>query len=379
MQHFKWTKFKTVILSLSMAGLAMAYIVQKGDTLWDLSGEFFGDPFTWPGLWEINPHIQNPHLIYPGDSLNMDKNVQPATVKSPQPYIPDSALPSQVSNSRSYENAEDEFRRKLGGLESGSKPFIPKRSGKEFIAAEKDTIAVVNWYYLAQTPIFSTEGSPDWGQWINIESGEPKQGLVPQLNGEIILHAGNSSTNLDTGNYVYLVSSEAHNILLPGREIEIPLTLHKLVGVVKLSSVGKKYSRGHLVRITDKIEMSKVRALEKLPHANLKVKSYTPVNKTDYSRLGQVIYYSGIGQMPKPFDYVVINRGRSAGLKTGDGVAFWENDFIEPDLAPRNLGSGVVLWAGDNYSTIILRDLNIAARDIQSGTLASKNWEAHYP
>ena len=47
----------------------VTYIVKDGDTFWDLAFEFTGDPFEWPFLWEGNPHIKNPHLIYPGDQL----------------------------------------------------------------------------------------------------------------------------------------------------------------------------------------------------------------------------------------------------------------------------------------------------------------------
>jgi hypothetical protein len=84
-----------LILSLSFSIIASAdeltlnknapksYIVKKGDTLWDISGIFLKQPWLWPKLWRLNPDINNPHLIYPGDELRLvfDEQGRPMLVR----------------------------------------------------------------------------------------------------------------------------------------------------------------------------------------------------------------------------------------------------------------------------------------------------------
>lgn len=50
------------------------YVVKKGDTLWRIAGMYLDKPWNWPLLWQNNSDIQNPHLIYPGDRILLQRS-----------------------------------------------------------------------------------------------------------------------------------------------------------------------------------------------------------------------------------------------------------------------------------------------------------------
>ncbi|MBK8409839.1 MAG: LysM peptidoglycan-binding domain-containing protein [Sandaracinaceae bacterium] len=59
------------------------HVVRTGDTLWDISGRYYGNPWEWPRIWSYNPEITNPHWIYPSDHVRLRTGGVLADASSP--------------------------------------------------------------------------------------------------------------------------------------------------------------------------------------------------------------------------------------------------------------------------------------------------------
>lgn len=73
------------------------YTVKRGDTLWGISGLFLKSPWRWPELWGMNlQDISNPHRIYPGQQLYLEKSNGRATLRARQVSVGNEGPPTDV-------------------------------------------------------------------------------------------------------------------------------------------------------------------------------------------------------------------------------------------------------------------------------------------
>jgi hypothetical protein len=64
------------------------YTVQRGDTLWGISSKFLSEPWRWPDIWRLNKdQIKNPHLIYPGNVVRLDRATGMLSIDRVEPRV----------------------------------------------------------------------------------------------------------------------------------------------------------------------------------------------------------------------------------------------------------------------------------------------------
>jgi len=144
------------------------YTIKEGDTLWDIAGAHYRDPFLWPLIWKSNPSIADPDLIYPGTVLvipslapverAMSAPEEPAPVqekvvteKAPEPApAPPQTAPEGVASF---------FRKKLVEM-SGPEPE-PQVQTSRFVAPKDERIPIFDRYAMISAGFVSYEDTRD--------------------------------------------------------------------------------------------------------------------------------------------------------------------------------------------------------------------------
>ncbi|AEP28182.1 Peptidoglycan-binding LysM [Glaciecola nitratireducens FR1064] len=177
------------------------YVVEKGDTLWDISNLFLDQPWLWPELWRNNTQIENPHLIYPGDvlrlryvdgqpvmeivrdkkSLSLSPESVTRTKPSPIGVLPWKVLGPYFKNDSIIDlEAYDALPRLLGDSE-GTTTFVKK----DFVLSHKPVNADTNYTIIRKSKLLKDEEGTVIGYQVKnvgevelMNSGSGKQQIV---------------------------------------------------------------------------------------------------------------------------------------------------------------------------------------------------------
>ena len=371
---------KSATLCLGLAALvASAYIVKEGDTLWDLSDEFLNDPFAWPDLWENNRHIQDPHWIYPGDSIyfgDSTREEQPTIPTTQNRYpcggaIADTNLPKGVSavGCDQGDARNGDFENMLGDLRNRDKKAKKVKKDDIYLYKQRPAPKIFNGYYQILAPeIYDVDEIKQDETFFSIRSGERKEPILHIPEMEVVVGIGKKTDiKAKKGDLVEI---------LDARAIEVPSThgksfdtyaMLRLAGIAKITAVGDTLSRAQIVQSFReiKINQSKARLKKKLKVIN--VTGYGKEQKADIEEMATIRYSMDPMLIIGAYSYVLIDKGNEDKFKTGDAIAIWEPDKSDESIPPRLLGRGIIARATDHEAAVLIREIYSNNRRVEMG------------
>lgn len=274
------------------------YVVVKGDTLWDISAKFLRDPWKWPQIWGMNrEEIQNPHWIYPGDVIVLDRSgatprlsllkaEQYGTVKlSPQVRVEaeaDQGVPSIPAS------AVSAFISQPFVMEEGALNDVPR-----IIGAQEDRIVLG-----AGDQAYATNGKGDTRNW---------------------------------------------KILRPGKALKDPDTKELLGYQVEYLGEAHTVAEGDPQRILITRSSEEIQPGDRLkPATDAYSFRYIP-HPPAVSILGRVIStYGGVSEAGQ-YATVVLNKGKRDGLDVGTVLAVYKKGNVVDKIRLPDSRSGLVM------------------------------------
>ncbi|HSC68238.1 MAG TPA: LysM peptidoglycan-binding domain-containing protein [Cellvibrio sp.] len=275
--------------ALLKSGHPDEYTVKKGDTLWDISGTFLNSPWLWPEIWHVNPQIENPHLIYPGDLIKLIYlDGQPRlTVERTLKMVPGA---TKLSPSIRVQHTEDAIS-----------------------AIPLDKIEV----FLSRSRV--------------VEPGELEAGpyLLAGQQQHLIVGAGDRAYARGTFDPKY----SNYSIYRKGDLFKDPITKEVLgvyaqgIGTVAVSKVDNDIATLEVVRTYEEVRPGD----GMLPSEDRSVDSVFFPSAPDVDIEAQIIAVEGGVTQVGKFDVVMINRGEREGLQIGNVLAIYKTGEIVDD------------------------------------------------
>ncbi len=275
-----------------------AYTVQKGDTLWDISEKFLNKPWLWPEIWDVNPQIENPHLIYPGDNVALRYiNGKPTMVVSRNGVVVDTTM--RGGNPGSSETTL--------GPNSGGEIKLSPRIREESLLSAIPTISGESIQQFLVYPRVVNQATVDEAPYIIGDF----EGRLASATGQQIYIRGDINKNQIT----YGIFRKSQELVDPdtGEELGIEIT-H--VGDAKLLHSGDPAT---MLITANRIETIAGDRLM-VQNQNFVVHNYVPRVPVLEGEGKVVSLYNAITQTGRN-QVVVVNLGNREGVRVGDVMA----------------------------------------------------------
>jgi hypothetical protein len=355
-----------------------SYIIKKHDTLWDIAHALLGNPFAWPKIWEKNRYIQNPNLIYPGNTLLLSGDGTISAANSAENSTANSTTGSSGPGgglNLSFERATAGFLDKSKTSETDDRLLNPNDAAEQSLAAAKSPAA-------APSPAAADTITP--AEFDTIRALIEKKVLTSQFlmnsaflwtekdsRGEI--YPGDARVDPDSKKPLYqqydecLIKPYAKANYKEGDTLDIfksdtmitfgrrTANLVRRIAQAQVTSVKGKEIRAILFYVHDV-----VCAGDRVAKAT-SMKGFILTGFTDPPSAisSQVVVRVEKSLFPYLFTSFIIDRGTQDGVQMGDLFASRRVSNRQPDQL------GFATWVGDHYSTLVI--VNLAGTQLLSG------------
>ncbi len=297
----RWIIIWTLVLGLGL-GLGIQiwadelHVVKKGDTLWDICDHYYHNPYLWPKLWQINPHVTNPHWIYPGDVLCLKE--------TPEELI----------------QAAKEVKK---GIKSKKRKKFP-----------------LDWRYREAAGYLLPSPEKPRGEIIKAV-GEDK---VVLGEGDLIYVKFQSASKPEVGS-VWTIFRISPPILHPVSKQEIGY-LHEILGVIKITKLYPQVAEAKIIRSYDVVYIGDFLKPYQPP------KPFSLCKEKPPSLQAWVVATKGeISEIAWP-DVLYIDAGETQGLKTGQTLEIFRKEA--KDLPPLFIGKVLIIYTTPQTATAMI-------------------------
>jgi hypothetical protein len=338
------------------------YIIEKGNTLWDLSERFLQTPWLWPQIWDVNQYVTESHWIYPGDPLLIPGA---PTVIGEEPAAPAAAAPTETAQQAAEVTPPAEEMEPEMAETQPAPPAMPPPPALVPIAADHD-LYCSNYINAAwQAPALFIE--------------EREEGAKTELsNGDIVFLSQGEQQGVKPG-AIYSIIAPEHEVKHPIREEDNLGTSVLHLGRVRVLAVQASSSTAEIMDACDAVAVGDYL----VPFQEVPVPLSAPVafSQRDVTLTGQndgyIVHVMDDKYSFGQGDIVNIDLGTSAGIQPGDVFTIFREwggmvEFYSPESYIEGQQQRAERLKSDGsetkFSQVILGQLVVLASEEKTST-----------
>jgi hypothetical protein len=335
------------------------YTVKKGDTLWDLSSKFFDTPWAWPGLWQENKQLPNPHFIYPGDKIRIYSKSDVRSV--PVPPAPEELEEEPEPEEIVIEEAEKELSEEEIEVVVIEENIIeePEEDLPFFVYLPIDQVGFIKEKQVTPNGIILKAKADR----ILISTGDS---VYVKQTGDLPIIAGSLYT-------IYRTADKTVTDKSTGKYVGI---LHTLKGVVEINEIIKRDPVVASAKIVKSYDSIKINDLL-LPYK--RKSSRITITESVKDLEGKFLVAKYQLQLMGEHNIAFINKGEKDGVKPGQKYSIFEQETITKGkkknwfpkeskgekLMPIDFGSIIILQTEETTSTVLITN---SSKAVHPGT-----------